>query len=54
LPVGVEHYMQMRPGIDVVPSPAVLGQKRPLSSLQGRVCYWRSFCRSGYGPEFGG
>jgi len=24
-PVRVEHYMQMRPGIDVVPSAAVLG-----------------------------
>jgi hypothetical protein len=25
LPVGVEHYMQMRPGVDVAPSAAVLG-----------------------------
>jgi hypothetical protein len=25
LPVGVEHYMQMRPGIDLMPSVAVLG-----------------------------
>src|SRR5207245_7998719 len=25
LPVGVEHYMQMRPGIDLVPSIGVLG-----------------------------
>jgi hypothetical protein len=43
LPVGVEHYMQMRPGIDVVPSPAVLGHgmmsddRTPLAAAKARV-----------------
>jgi hypothetical protein len=33
LPVGMEHYTEMRPGIDLVPSAAILGHGLLLRAL---------------------